>query len=52
MSRSESQQEKALLILNHEWQQIGALPLDVGPRHFNVSEQHELASLALRKGDR
>ena len=52
VSRSESQQEKALVVLNHEWQQIGSLPLDIGPRHFNIAEQHEISSFDLRQGDR
>eukprot|EP00899_Mesostigma_viride_P011979 jgi/Mesvir1/20782/Mv07893-RA.1 len=34
VSRAEMNQEKRLLILNDEWQQVGTIPLDLGPRHF------------------
>lgn len=51
VSRSETGQQKALLILNQDWQQTDSIPLDIGPRHLTSSEPC-ISELALRPGDR
>ena len=55
MSRSEAGQQKQLLILDAHFREVGAVDLDVGPRHFRTT--HASASLTglpdtLRRGDK
>ena len=52
MSRSESGQQKELIVLDSDWQQVGATPLDLGPRHFNISLSVSELPADVRAGDR
>ncbi|KAK9830414.1 hypothetical protein WJX72_011641 [[Myrmecia] bisecta] len=52
VSRSEAGQEKALLLLNREWQVVERISLDVGPRHYNLSTQAATLPAGVRPGDR
>ena len=52
VSRSESGQQKELIVLDSDWQQVGATPLDLGPRHFNISLSTSELPTDVRAGDR
>lgn len=57
MSRSETGQAKELLVLNSSWQEVETIPLDIGPRFFDLpaaSASDAAGDLPpdLRQGDR
>ena len=52
MSRSESGQQKALLLLDAAWQEVERIPLDVGARHFSLASAAPTLPAGLRAGDR
>ena len=45
VSRSESGQEKALLVLDKDWKLVEEVKLDIGPRHFDVANKLDVDSL-------
>lgn len=52
VSRSESGQQKALLLLDAAWQEVERIPLDVGARHFSLASAAPALPSDLRAGDR
>lgn len=52
MSRSEAGQSKALVVLDREWQELERIPLDLGPRHFNLTDAQPVLPPDLRPGDK
>ena len=55
MSRSEATQQKRFLVLDSQWQLEETIPLDIGPRHYNVhasDEQPVSLPQDVRPGDR
>lgn len=54
MSHGEAGQRKELLVLDGEWRELPGerIPLDVGPRHFEVDGASAPAPSNIRAGDR
>ncbi|KAL0053768.1 hypothetical protein WJX82_010500 [Trebouxia sp. C0006] len=52
VSRSEAGQQKELLVLDSNWQELERIPLDVGPRHFALSSATPALPADLRPGDK
>jgi len=52
VSMSEAGQTKRLLVLDGEWGQLAQLPLDIGPRHFQLEGAEAAPPPSLRPGDR
>ncbi|KAK9831282.1 hypothetical protein WJX74_010231 [Apatococcus lobatus] len=55
VSRSEAGQCKELLILDSKWQEVAVVPLDIGPRFFDLpasGEHMDKAFADVRQGDR
>ena len=52
MSRSEAGQSKELLILDSSWQEVEVVPLDIGPRFFDLPASMDRDLPELRPGDR
>jgi len=52
VSRSEAGQQKELLVLDSDWQEIERIPLDLGPRHFALTSASPALPADLRSGDK
>lgn len=52
VSRSEAGQAKALVVLDSNWQELERIPLDLGPRYFNVTDAQPMLPQDLRAGDK
>ncbi|KAL0033719.1 hypothetical protein WJX77_002381 [Trebouxia sp. C0004] len=52
VSRSEAGQQKELLVLDSNWQELERIPLDIGPRHFALSSATPALPADLRPGDK
>ena len=52
VSRSEAGQAKALVVLDSDWQELERIPLDVGPRHFNLTGHQPVLPPDLRAADK
>lgn len=52
VSRSESGQQKALLLLDAAWREVERIPLDMGARHFSLASAAPALPADLRAGDR
>jgi len=49
---SEAGQSKRLIVLDHDYQQIEEIHLDIGPRHFYIEGAQQAMPQDLRAGDR
>ncbi|KAL3150757.1 hypothetical protein ABBQ32_000532 [Trebouxia sp. C0010 RCD-2024] len=52
VSRSEAGQQKHLLVLDSDWQELERIPLDLGPRHFALTSASPALPADLRPGDK
>ncbi|KAK9914871.1 hypothetical protein WJX75_001641 [Coccomyxa subellipsoidea] len=52
VSRSETGQQKALLVLDSDWRETDRIPLDIGPRFHTLSSAQPDFPADLRSGDR
>ncbi len=52
VSRSEAGQQKELLVLDSNWQELERIPLDLGPRHFALTSVSPVLPADLRPGDK
>ncbi|KAL3137671.1 hypothetical protein ABBQ38_004946 [Trebouxia sp. C0009 RCD-2024] len=52
VSRSEAGQQKHLLVLDSNWQELERIPLDLGPRHFALTSASPALPADLRPGDK
>ena len=52
MSRGEAGQQKHLLVLDSNWQELERIPLDLGPRHFALTSASPALPADLRPGDK
>lgn len=49
---AERGQNKHLVILNTEWQEVDKVPLDIGPKHYKINGVNPEIPEKLRKGDK
>ena len=49
---NEAGQSKRLIVLDHHYQQIEEMHLDIGPRHFYIEGAQQAMPQGLRAGDR
>jgi hypothetical protein len=49
---NEAGQSKRLIVLDHDYQQIEEIHLDIGPRHFYIEGAQQAMPQGLRAGDR
>ncbi|KAG0619717.1 hypothetical protein M758_4G159600 [Ceratodon purpureus] len=55
VSAGECEQTKRFLVLDKQWQKIGEIPLDIGPRHFIITHDEKAPSEIfknIQEGDR